>query len=194
MVTETAADLVSSWTRDPAEKLETCLAQIKHQGEPKIWHSKPIDWEGFSMPQSNKRRAGLPNPHPVGLPRHCSILLGSLLLRLRQATAPCQAHAWWDPHILGHAGPMTTSIPTPQLCQIPTPSRSSPRAHRSSGSAGPQLCMGWLDSCPLGSPPLRPRWAPVPCGMTEAPLAGTGTSLAWDSCIYQPTGIPAPRA
>jgi hypothetical protein len=37
------ADLMSSWTRDPAEKLETHLAEVKHQGYPKIWHSKPLD-------------------------------------------------------------------------------------------------------------------------------------------------------
>jgi hypothetical protein len=36
-------DLVSSWTRDPVETLEAHLAEVKHQREPKIWHSKPLD-------------------------------------------------------------------------------------------------------------------------------------------------------
>jgi hypothetical protein len=31
------------WTRDFAEMLETHLAELKHQGEPKVWHVKPLD-------------------------------------------------------------------------------------------------------------------------------------------------------
>jgi hypothetical protein len=37
------AELVSSWPRDPAEKLETHLTEVKHKGEPKAWHSKDLD-------------------------------------------------------------------------------------------------------------------------------------------------------
>jgi hypothetical protein len=37
-----ATDLVS-WPRDPAEKLETSLTEVKLQREPKIRHSKDLD-------------------------------------------------------------------------------------------------------------------------------------------------------
>jgi hypothetical protein len=38
-----AADLMGSGTRDSAETLETHLAEVKHKGEQKIWHSKSLD-------------------------------------------------------------------------------------------------------------------------------------------------------
>jgi hypothetical protein len=38
-----ASDFLSSWPRDSAKKLETCLAEVKHKGEPKTWHSKHLD-------------------------------------------------------------------------------------------------------------------------------------------------------
>jgi hypothetical protein len=38
-----ATDLVSFWPRYSAEKLETHQTEVKHQGEPKTWHSKHLD-------------------------------------------------------------------------------------------------------------------------------------------------------
>jgi hypothetical protein len=38
-----AADLMSSVNKDSAEMVETYLAEVKHQGELKVWHSKPLD-------------------------------------------------------------------------------------------------------------------------------------------------------
>jgi hypothetical protein len=40
MVTGTQTQTM--WTRDFAEMLETHLAEVKHQGEPKVQHSKPL--------------------------------------------------------------------------------------------------------------------------------------------------------
>jgi hypothetical protein len=60
--------------------------------------------EFFSTPQSNKRTAGLPNSRPVDLQGCCSVLLGSLPLRLCQATAPDWSHSWQDPCLLGLTG------------------------------------------------------------------------------------------
>jgi hypothetical protein len=37
-----ATDLVS-WPRDPVEKLETCLTEVKLQGQPETWQSKDLD-------------------------------------------------------------------------------------------------------------------------------------------------------
>jgi hypothetical protein len=37
-----ATDLVSR-PRDPVEKLETHLTEVKLQGQPKTWHSKDLD-------------------------------------------------------------------------------------------------------------------------------------------------------
>jgi hypothetical protein len=67
-------------------------------GQPKTPHSKDLGRGRFTTPQSNIRTTGLPNPCPVGLQSHCSILPSSPPLSLHQATALCQTHTWWDTH------------------------------------------------------------------------------------------------
>jgi hypothetical protein len=130
------------------------------------------------MPLSNKRTVGLPSPHPVGLQNHCSALLVSPPLRLCQATAPRQIHALPGSPPLGCTGPQPWARST--------------------------FC--W-DLSPLILSPLRPYWAPVPCGMTRAmlcwvphPLGPAGFLPHWDchssgpdtSHTPQPTRIPDP--
>jgi hypothetical protein len=155
--------------------------------------------EGFSMPLSNKGTAGLPNPHPVGLQSFCSILLGSLPLGLCQATALHQTHTRWAtrPSVVPASSCQTHTMPeypshdhgdpphhsmldpipelVPQLMGMPAP---SPELTALQALLSPSNA--WDDQTPpLGlSLPIRPCWAPAPCGMTGALLPGTGTSLA----------------
>jgi hypothetical protein len=99
------------WTRDFAETLETCLAELKHQGEPKVQHSKPLDHGRllhFMIYQKNSCS------HPISLPNHCYILLGSL----HWASAP-----HW---ILALQGSLPLRSPTLGPCQIPAPLGSLP--------------------------------------------------------------------
>jgi hypothetical protein len=83
--------------------------------------------EGFSTQWSNKRTAGLPNPHPVGLQSCCSILPGFPPLGWHQTTDPQCIHPQQDPHLLGHAGSMShwdtrpSAMPDPSPSQIHTP-------------------------------------------------------------------------
>jgi hypothetical protein len=145
------------------------------------------------MPQSNKWTAGLPSPHTVGLQSCCSAPLGSLPHGLRQATAlhqihtppppgslplrPCQTlaphwiHAPPRPLPLGWAklDPCPTGTPTywalpdPHLTRTPTTQACSP-----SGSAGPQLHMGWPEPCPTRIPTPQ-GWAPAWCETATSP-------------------------
>jgi hypothetical protein len=156
-----AANLMSSWPRDPAEKLEIHLNEVKHQGEPKTRHSKHLV-EGYSMPWCNKRTAGLPNPHSIGLQSHCSILLGSPSLGLCQATALCQTHTWRD------------TLRSPALLAT-QPLGSLPPIH-----AGPQPGAGPIvhrDTSLLSPLPSGPCWAPGMCGMTRPPPLRLGSPI-----------------
>jgi hypothetical protein len=118
--------------------------------------------EGFSMPQSNERTAGLPSPHPIGLQSRCSAPLGSPPLRL------CQIHA----------PPTPGSLPL-WLCQALTMCQiHTPPGPPSVGRAGSMPCwdphlLGHTSSMLPGSPaikfpPLRLCWAPAPHEMTGA--------------------------
>jgi hypothetical protein len=149
--------------------------------------------EGFSMPQSNERTAGLPSPHPIGLQSRCSAPLGSPPLRLCQIHAPptpgslplwlcqaltmCQIHTppgppsvgragsmpCWDPHLLGHTSSM---LPGSPAIKFP-----APQALLGSSST-------WDDwsHTPPGFPHLRP-----------------GTSLVWDNRSPSLLGSPPLR-
>jgi hypothetical protein len=146
--------------------LETHLAEVKNQREPKIWHSKPLDHGRFLQPWSNKRTAGLPSPHPIDLQSNCSTPLGSPPLRLWQATAPCRIHTpppgslplrpcqalpphqiqpSWDPCFLGCSGST--------FCQDP-PSLRSPA---SQALLAPSSMWDKQNDALPGSPPLRAR-------------------------------------
>jgi hypothetical protein len=113
--------------------------------------------EGFSMPWSNKRTAGLPSPHSIGLQSHCSAPLGSLPLGLCQATASCQIHAPPGAPPLEPCQIHTTPWPPPlnpqplRICWAPAP-------HGMTGS------MPHLDSCLLGCIGYMPCWDPYLLG------------------------------
>jgi hypothetical protein len=148
--------------------------------------------EGFSTPLSNKRTAGLPNPHPTGQQSCCSVVLGSPPLGLRQATALCQTHTRRDTW-------PSAMPPDPQPPWSPPPVRArlqprpGPTAHQDT-SPSPEpttlqalLSPGYDRTPPLRhNPPIRPCRAPAPCAITGAQPAGIGTSLARDSRIHQP--------
>jgi hypothetical protein len=130
--------------------------------------------EGFSIPPSNKRTAGRPNPHPVGLQNLCSILLGSPPPWLSQTTAQRQTKAWRDPHLLGCTGSMhhrdtrpsatPGSSPVPQLVGIHPPHPAY------------QLHLGQPEPTPLtathqaqqGSSSMWNDWNPTPLGQAPA--------------------------
>jgi hypothetical protein len=95
----------------------------------------------------------------------------------------------------------TTRIPTTHLHQTPAWRWShrllsyptAPPAHCSSGPAEPQLCLRWLNLCPLDYPSLSglARLQLYEEQLEPSP-AGTGTSLAQDRCIHQSARNPAP--
>jgi hypothetical protein len=150
--------------------------------------------EDFSTPQSKKRTASLPSPHPIVLQSCCSTPLGCLPLGLCQATAPHQIHAPQDSCLLGHARSMHHRDPCPSAMT----------------DASLQL-----NQHPLGSPPLLPHCAPVlhqihapsgssPLGCTglhprtrSPPLnppalqALLGPSSTWDDWSHAPQGSPS---
>jgi hypothetical protein len=174
--------------------------------------------EGLTTPWSNKRTASLPNPCPVGLQSHCSILPGSLPLGMCQATALCQTHTWWDTrpstalsstpqtHItpeylpLGHAaGPTTTGIPSSQSAKDPSlepvPQLTRLPAPPPESTAFQTLLSPshtWDDQNPLL--PSGPAWLQLHVEWLEPCQAGTGTILVWDSHTRQPARNPAPCA
>jgi hypothetical protein len=149
--------------------------------------------EGFSMPRSNKGTAGLLNSCPVGLQSLCSIVLGSLLLGLSQATALPQTHTRWDTCPSAAPLDLTTGIPATRPCQTPAQSQFHSSlgnlpllpAHCPSGPAEPQLHVGQLDPRPSDYPCTSgPAGLQLPVEGLEPCPAGTGTSLVWDSSIY----------
>jgi hypothetical protein len=145
--------------------------------------------EGFSMPLSNKRTVSLPNPHPIGLHSHCSILPATPPLGLHQARAPCQTHTQWDtwpsatqasscwthttPEYLplshAHWDPSHQSTPdpiqelVPQLTGIPA-SFPSPLPK---GPAGLQLHVERLEPFPAGTGTSLPGTLPFRWSQTK---------------------------
>jgi hypothetical protein len=123
---------------------------------------------GFSTPQSNKRTAGLPSPHPIDLQSRCSAPPCSLPLRLHQVTAPHRIHA------------PPPGSPLLRPCWALTPCRINallgppPLRHCWApavlGTTGSTPCMdphllGHAGSTPLGPQPL----SPLPLGQSQAP-------------------------
>jgi hypothetical protein len=167
--------------------------------------------EGFSTPQSNKRIATVLCSHAVGLQSCCSTPPGSPHFGLCWATGlcwitaprwihappppgssplrPCWAlapsciHSPLGPPPLG-----TCWIHAPLgllllgLHWIHTPPGPLPLNPHLSVSAGPQLCMGQLDTCPPGFLPTEP------CRI-HAPPGHPALGLPW---IHTPPGSPAP--
>jgi hypothetical protein len=134
--------------------LKTHLTDIKHQGEPKLWHSEPLDHgKGFSMPQSTERTAGPTSPCPMSLWSCCSAPPG-----LRHL-GPCQA-----PAMHANAGSMSIQDPHPTP---PSPARSQlhrgPPDHHSAGpcqAPDPHGTAGFLPCWePCTSVPARPNSA-----------------------------------
>jgi hypothetical protein len=171
------------------------------------------------MPQSNKRSPAYQIPIRVGLQSCCSILPGSPPHRLRQATVSHQTHARRNPCLSGRAGlqppaPQHTRIsapqprhrihghrdprhpstpdpspePVPELARTPAP---PPPAHCPSVPAEPQLRVGQPDPCPSDSHPSGPARLQLCVERLEPCPTGTGTSLAQDRHIHQPTRNPA---
>jgi hypothetical protein len=124
--------------------------------------------EGFSMPQSNKRTASLPSPHPVGLQSCCSAPLGSPPLRLHQATALCWTHAQQDPCLSGHMG--STHHRDNHLSAVPV-SSPEPDPHHDGIPAHKPCCQiqDHQDTHSLASP--NPSSEPIPrlAGMPRPP-------------------------
>jgi hypothetical protein len=146
--------------------------------------------EGFSTPQSNKRTACLPSPHPVGLQSLCFALLDSLPLRLCWVTAPCQIHTALPPESLllrqcRTLAPCCIYTPPGSLPLIPLTFRLclAPALHGMTGSMphldpcllGHTRSMSHRDSRPSRLPPLRLCRAPALCGMIRA-------TPCWNSC------------
>jgi hypothetical protein len=115
------------------------------------------------MPQSNKRTASLPSPHPVGQQSCCSALLGSPPLRLCQATALHQIHTPPPP-----GSPPLRPFRALAPCRIHDPLGPLPlRLHwihtPPLEPPGPQALLDLSSACdywshaPLGSSPLRAR-------------------------------------
>jgi hypothetical protein len=156
--------------------------------------------------EGNRRTAGLPNPCPLDLQNHCTFLLGSLPLRLRQATAPsgpdphtagCLPFSYTglqpsDPHHAGISAPWpcrwmhdhwvlrhpVSPHPSPEPVSQLTGIPAHPPSPLSSGPAEPQLRVGQPDPHPLGlPPPIRPCQSPALCGTLEPHPTGTGTTL-----------------
>jgi hypothetical protein len=139
----------------------------------------------------------MPSPHPVGLQSCCSTPQGSLPLRLYWITPP-----HWN-----NALPQPGSLPL-RLCQALAPPGPPPlgtcQIHALLGpqSLGPCQIHTPSGLPPLKSPPLRLCWTqlhmgqpdPHPTWIHASWASRPGTSLAWDNCIPQPSGIPAPGA
>jgi hypothetical protein len=114
------------------------------------------------MPQSNKRTAGLPNPHPIGLP-------GSLPLGPSQAPAQHQIQTLpGSPPLWPCHTPDQHWIHTPRGSQplrphqIHTPLGSPPfRSYIPQALLGPSSAWDYWIHAPPEFPPLGP-WAPVP--------------------------------
>jgi hypothetical protein len=107
--------------------------------------------EGFSMPQSTKRTAGPPSPHPIGPQSHCSTPQGFPPLRPCQAPVPWGTKKftpWRDPH---HLDPMSLG---PHWAPSPCGTTGSPPHWDPCPScpARPQLHVGPPDQCPAGIP------------------------------------------
>jgi hypothetical protein len=151
--------------------LKTHLAEVKHQGEPKIRHSKPLDRERLLHLLSN-RTASLPSPHPIGLQSRCSALLDSLPIRLHWPQLCARSTHHQDPRPSGCARPWTPP---------PTPLESPPLK-----SPAPQALPGpsstWDDRIHtlLGSLPLR-----IPTSQ-----ALPGPSSMWNDQNHAPLGSP----
>jgi hypothetical protein len=148
--------------------------------------------EGFSTPQSNKRAAGLLNPHPTGLQSPCSILLGSPPLGLHQATAPHQTHAWRDACLSGSAGstlhqdncPSATLASSPELDTHHMGIPSSWPCHRIHDHQDP--CLPGCTRCQPGVSPTA-HWdtcsPPPPPNTRQALLSPT---YPWGDWISAP--------
>jgi hypothetical protein len=118
-----AVDLVSSLPRDPAEKLKTCLAEIKRQGETletlRSWKASPChklikEQLACQIPAPWVCRAAAP---------FCQALHPSGCARPQPHTRPTHSGV---PSSWTMLDPCTTRITTPQLCQPPA---SGPTPH-----------------------------------------------------------------
>jgi hypothetical protein len=137
------------WTRDFADPLETCLAEVKHKGEPKVLQSKPLDhgrllhttiywknsWIAKSLPHRPAaplcqalRPRSVPDPGPTR----------NLLLQ----AVPAPALHW----IHGQLGSTSLGYPTPQALLAPS-----------------SMWDDWIHA-PLGSLPLGSCRAPAQTG------------------------------
>jgi hypothetical protein len=99
MVTGTQTQTVwAPWIRDLAEMLETCLAEVKHQGELKLQHPELLDWRLLHTTIQWKNKwalmlpAGLPGLWPAEQPGHCLLVVWVFALWTCQAFAPPGCH------------------------------------------------------------------------------------------------------
>jgi hypothetical protein len=116
--------------------------------------------QGFSMPWSTKRTAGLQSPSPIGQQSCCSILPGSLPLKPLTPQALLGPSSVWDNQIHTLPGspplkPCWTPIPRKTAASTAPPG-SPPRGPHPSGPARPQLHWDNQSHALLGSPPLQP--------------------------------------
>jgi hypothetical protein len=147
------------------------------------------------MPQTNKRTASLPSPHPICLQSHYSAPLGSPPLRLCQTPALCQIHT-----PLG--SPPLRPCRAPVLCQIQTLPGSPPLE-----TPAPQALLDpssawddWIHALPE-FPPLRP-WASAPGHIhtllgspptqVPHPSGSAGPQLHVEQLEPHPARIPTP--
>jgi hypothetical protein len=172
--------------------------------------------EDFSTPQSNKRTANLPNPCPIGLHSHCSILPSSPLLGLCQAIALRQTHTWQDtppsaipasssqthtmpeyPSLAMPLGPWPPGSPTTSPCQTPAWSQSHSLLGHLPLPPKPTALQALLSpshawdhqTLPCSS---GPSWLQLHVEQLEACPSGTGTILVQDHLTHQPARNPPP--
>jgi hypothetical protein len=111
------------WITEPAKALDTYLAEVKHQRESKVWHSKALDHGRLLHAMIYQQTASQPSPHDIGPWSRSAGLLSP--------QAPTGLSDMWD-----HANPCSTRIPKPRACQAPA-------LHRTTRSTL------WQDPCPL---------------------------------------------
>jgi hypothetical protein len=127
------------------------------------------------MPWYNKRTAGLPNPHTVGLQSHCSVLQGSLSLGLLQATALHRTHAQWDSHLSSCAG--STNHRDTHLSSVTDPSPPTSHLWQTPAPRQTHNTLGY----PALSCTMQQLWA--------------GLTAHWDTCpsAHHPSGPAEPQ-
>jgi hypothetical protein len=177
------------WIRDLAETLEKCVAEVKHQGEPKLWHPKSLTcgrllhtttyWKNIWAAAHWASAHGPARPQPHKAP----------VLQAHQATAPQACR------VAAPLGPCPTDPPgpTPQASQASTPQAHWAIAPPSLLPTGPLDCHSTMPpSCRLARPPPHRSTRSGLCRTIGPPLCQTSIQQAHQAAT-PPGSYPLPH-